>query len=115
MFWVLFFGALASKHPGFREEQEWRILYSPKLLPSRIVNKSIEIVRGQPLQVYKIPFFNREDLGVDWIELNQILDRVIIGPTENSHAVREAFIELLHEAEVVEPELKVVVSNIPLR
>jgi hypothetical protein len=44
-----------------------------------------------------------------------LIDHIIIGPTRDPLAMREAFISLLDEAGVEQPDRKVFVSNIPLR
>ena len=115
VFNFLHFAALGSKHPGFREEEEWRIICSPKMHPSKFVNKSIEVVRGEPQTVYKLPLRNNEEQGVDWIDMDDILDRVIIGPSVNGHAVYEAFVDLLEEERIANPKDRVFYSDIPLR
>ncbi|MEP1199711.1 DUF2971 domain-containing protein [Tateyamaria sp.] len=115
VFNFLHFAALGSKHPGFREEEEWRIICSPKMHPSKFINKSIEVVSGEPQTVYKLPLRINEEHGVDWLELDDILDRVIIGPSVNGHAVYEAFVDLLGEEGISNPEDRVFYSDIPLR
>lgn len=46
---------LATKHPGFKEEREWRVFHSPSLdRASPWIDISIETVRGIPQQVVKV-------------------------------------------------------------
>jgi hypothetical protein len=47
--------------------------------------------------------------------LAQLIDRIIIGPTEFPEAIKEAFTDILANSGVSSPEAKVVVSDIPLR
>lgn len=115
VFNFLYFSTLGSKHPGFREEEEWRITYSPRMHPSKFVNKNIEIVKGEPQRVYKLPLRNNAEQGVDWIDLDDILDRVIIGPSVNGYAVYEAFVDMLEEEGITNPKDRVFRSDIPLR
>lgn len=115
VFNLLYMAALATKHPGFEEEQEWRVIHAPNMYASGFLTKSIEVVNGQPQTVYKLPFRNNDEFGVDWVDLGQILERVVIGPCENGHAIQQAFWDVLEEHNVPNFLEKVVVSDIPLR
>lgn len=115
VFNFLHFAALGSKHPGFREEEEWRVIYAPKMYTSDFVEKGIEVIRDEPQTVYKLPLTNNDKLGIDSIDLDDILDRVIIGPSENGHAVYEAFVDLLDDEGISNPGGRVFYSDIPLR
>ena len=55
IFGMLLAGVVCLKHEGFREEREWRAIYSPKRWPSEIMEHSTEVVAGVPQVVYKIP------------------------------------------------------------
>jgi hypothetical protein len=108
-------GVLTTKHPAFKEEQEWRAIYRPSIdtrppLPSRIV-----CLDGVVQNVHFIPMRNVPDLGVKGAELAEILQRVIVGPTDNPQLVKQAFVSLLREAEVPDPDARVVTSEVPLR
>jgi Protein of unknown function (DUF2971) len=43
------FAALCTKHPGFIEEREWRVVYFPKLEKSEHLIKRVETIRGDLL------------------------------------------------------------------
>lgn len=45
----------------------------------------------------------------------QLIDRIIIGPTQYPVAIYKAFVGLLAEAGVKAPEGKVFISHVPLR
>jgi len=49
------FRIISSKHPGFREEQEWRVVYLPKMKPSPDLKKEIISIHGEIQPVYKFP------------------------------------------------------------
>ncbi|WP_374304818.1 DUF2971 domain-containing protein [Ferrovibrio sp.] len=115
IFDALRFAALCTKHEGFREEQEWRILHCPSYAKSNILRKEIEIVRGVPQQVYKLPLVNIPKEGLFGITLPNLIDRIIIGPTAYPTQLRTTFIDLLLQAGVTEAQNKVVISGIPLR
>jgi hypothetical protein len=111
---MLRFAALCTKHPGFAEEKEWRVVYCPALEQSPYLMKDIAIVRGVPQPIYKIPFKDIPEAGFAGA-IPAMLSRIIIGPTQYPLALAEAFVELLAEAGVTEPDTKVRVSDIPLR
>lgn len=109
------FAVLCTKHPGFHEEMEWRIIHSPSYEPSERVTKTIETIRGVPQHVIKVPLKNYSDEGFVGAEIPELLDRVIIGPTQHPYVIAEAFHDLLLQAKVPEPEKKIWISDIPLR
>lgn len=106
---------LCTKHPGFKEEREWRIVYAPHLQRSDRVVESVELIRGVPQIVHSIPFKDFPEEGFIGAELPKLINRVIIGPTEFPRQLREATIALLIEAGVPDAANKVVCSTIPLR
>lgn len=114
VFNLIMFAILCIKHPGFREEKEWRIVYCPNLMQSSHVKKEIRAVNGIPQQIYKIPLMSVPDQNL-YASIPDILDHIIVGPTEYSLEIYKALVELLSEAGVSEPEKKVIGSNIPLR
>ena len=109
------FAVLCTKHPGFYEENEWRLIYTPTAKKQDRLKNDIEVLRGTPQPVYKIPLENFPEEGLVRIEIPEILDRVLIGPTEYPAAIREAFVTLLTDAEVEDPADRVWVTGIPLR
>lgn len=109
------FAVLCTKHPGFLEENEWRLIYTPTAEKQDRLKKDIEVLGGRPQPVYKIPLENLPDEGLVGIEIPEVLDRVLIGPTEYPVATREAFVTLLADAGVEDPADRVWVTGIPLR
>jgi hypothetical protein len=114
LFRMFAFAAISTKHPGFAEEIEWRILHCPWWEKSVHLQKSIELIHGVPQPVYKIPLKDIPDEVVG-IEIPALLDRIIIGPTRDPQPVWEAFKDLLAAAGVEQPHKKVFISEIPLR
>ena len=107
---------LSTKHPGFKEEKEWRIIYRRKL-PSTIPappHKAV-VVGGIAQIVHYLPMVDVPEKGVTKATLDEILDRVIIGPTANPELVWEAFVIELAAAGINDPAHRVVACNIPLR
>lgn len=115
LFYAFKFAVLCTKHPGFREEREWRIIYSPDFELSSHIKMDIEIVRGVPQQVCKIPLSNIPDEGLEGVDIPSLLDRVIIGPTDNQLPMLHAFRTILADCGIEDPDSKIFVSSIPLR
>lgn len=111
---VLRAAMLSTKHKGFHEEREWRVIYRPVPGNDRI-EENIEVVSGVPQRVCKIPLADNPEAGVSGIRIADALDRIIIGPTLYPWPIAEAFISLLHDCGVPEPHTRVRVSDIPLR
>ncbi len=73
------------------------------------------MIGGTPQPIYKIPLRNIPEEGLIGVDIPEFLERIIIGPTEYSSAMREAFETLLTDAGVDDPAQRVHVSDIPLR
>lgn len=109
------FAVLSTKHLGFKEEREWRVIYTPGLGGETRLQSAIETVNGVPQPVYKLPLKNIPELGLEGIEVREILDRVIIGPTNYARVIKEAFVRTLVRLKVENARDKVVISEVPLR
>ena len=114
-FSMLRFAVLCTKHPGFHEEREWRVVATPAMHPSPLVKSEVEVVRGIPQVVLKIDLQNHPDQGLVGLALPELLERIIIGPCEFPLVILRAFHQLLREAGIQDAEQKVIVSDIPLR
>jgi hypothetical protein len=115
VFLMLRLAVLATKHPGFVEEREWRIYYSPTIEPSIRIKKELEIVNGIPQPVCKIPLEDDQENGLVGFTPDQLIDRIIIGPMQHPWVAAEAFVELLTTSGVADAQHKVWISDIPLR
>jgi Protein of unknown function (DUF2971) len=115
LFRMLAFAAVCTKHPGFGEELEWRVIYCPWWNRSDYMIKETEIIGGVPQPVYKIPLEDIPEKGLFGITIPALIDRIIIGPTRDPLAIAEAFTDLLAEAKVEQPNRKIFISDIPLR
>ena len=109
------FATLCTKHPGFIEEKEWRVIYTPTMEESDHLEKGVEVIQGTPQPVYKIPLKNIPEEGLVGVDIPELLDRIIIGPTEYPSAIREAFETLLADVGVEDTASRVRVSGLPLR
>lgn len=104
-----------TKHIGFAEEKEWRVIYCPQLDQSERIEKIIRTINGVPQPICTIPLKDVPDEDFLGASIPELLDRIIIGPTEYPSAVQEAFIDILTQKGVKDAHTKVVVSDIPLR
>lgn len=112
---MLRFAVLCTKHPGFKEEREWRVIYSPTMELSDRIVPAIETIGSTPQKVFKIPLQNAPEHGLLGMEVPEILDRIIIGPTKFPNAIYQAFHQILTDLGVPNPEQRIAISDIPLR
>ncbi len=106
---------VCTKHPGFREEREWRVVHSPLFEKSERIRTDVQTVGGTPQPICKIPLKDCPEEGLHGIEIPSLVDRIIIGPTQYPLAVYQAFVELLTQAGVTNAGQRVKISDIPLR
>lgn len=108
--------AICLKHEGFKEEQEWRLIHLPKIpQPNNLIKNSIECINGIPQIVYKLPLKNSPEDDIHSVSIPEIIDRVIIGPTDYPLALLDAFTITLENAGIENPIDKIITSGIPLR
>ncbi|WJR68132.1 DUF2971 domain-containing protein [Neorhizobium sp. CSC1952] len=115
MFEVFRMAVLCTKHPGFAEEREWRIIYSPSLHESTRIKPDIFTFDGVPQRIFKIPLKNVEAEGLFGIEIRELIDRIIIGPTDFAVEIKEALGIVLDAKGVENPLGRIWISDIPLR
>ncbi|MDA3912019.1 MAG: DUF2971 domain-containing protein [Bacteroidales bacterium] len=107
--------ALCVKHPGFKEEREWRIIYNPKLAASPNVKMEVLSVNGVPQNIAKIPLKDIPGENFYGATIPQFLEQIIIGPNDQQLILGQAFSELLKKAGCENPGAKIKYSGIPLR
>lgn len=101
---------LSLKHKAFLEEREWRVLYNPNFIePNKALDLSLEKCFDVPRFVYK---FNYEEAG---LKTADILEKVLIGPSNNAERLKEVFVKILKDKGITNAEERVVCTNIPLR
>jgi Protein of unknown function (DUF2971) len=114
----------STKHPSFREEREWRLVYTPTILSRNgllsdaqmdKIPTDVMCLGGVPQRVYAIPFQNYPDEGFVGATIPELLDRVLIGPSNDSWAISQAIVAELRRLNVENPDEKVFITGIPLR
>jgi len=115
IFSMLFIGALCLKHYGFREEKEWRIIYSPNLWQSSLMRHEIKVLNGVPQKVYELPLDKTLSPVLADLDISRIFDQLIIGPTDYPIAMYDAFKEELDKIGIQEIANRIKISGIPIR
>ncbi|WLS03106.1 DUF2971 domain-containing protein [Shinella oryzae] len=115
LFEVFRMATLCTKHPGFAEEKEWRIIYSPSLGESLRITQDIFTFGGVPQKIFKIPLKNFPEEGLYGIEVKELVERIIVGPTEFPVEIKEALAVALEAKGVEQPLGMIWISDIPLR
>lgn len=115
VFKMLFTSTLCMKHSGFKEEQEWRIMYCPSIWPSTLMKKKIRAIDGVPQNIYTLPLDGNVDKSLSHFDLAFMFDRLIIGPTQYAWPMLEAFKDALLEIGIEDAHKRVFLSNIPIR
>jgi hypothetical protein len=103
------------KHDGFKEEAEWRAIYSPNRLTSPLIASSTETVAGVPQLVYGLPLDGGVSDKIVDLDLTAIFDRLIIGPSQYAGPMFTAFVQTLHSIGILDAQNRVRVSGIPIR
>jgi hypothetical protein len=106
--------ALKSKHDGFAEEREWRIIY----LPERDARKEafkLDYIVGKHGVEPKLRFVIKPiDDGQTWT-FGDILEQIIIGPSLSSFLASRGVERMLETVGKPEFKEKISISRIPLR
>jgi len=106
---------MGTKHPGFSEEKEWRVIANPSFLGNNGLKQSIETISGVPQKVLNMPIGHIKDETGKELTLNKLIDRIIIGPSSSAYEIRDALAVELEASGIEEPYKKLYVSNIPYR
>lgn len=118
------FAAQSTKHPAFKEEKEWRVIYTPTILEARgamtprqaeRIPTRIMSLNGVPQRVYAIPFRDYPDEGFIGAAVPDLIDRILIGPSTDAHMIAQAFVSELQRLDVQDAHLKVTITGVPLR
>lgn len=105
----------SSKHKGFEEEREWRIIHTPFIHPSKHITQEIESIGGIPQNVCKIPLQENPELQMPELGMNNLIHRVLIGPCQYPEQIAFAINQTLTNANVENARDRIQVTGIPLR
>src|SRR3546814_559678 len=112
---MLRFAILCTKHPGFWEEREWRVIYTPQMGISPFVKEDVVTVNGIPQVIHKIQLANDPERNVAGLDPVELIDAVLIGPTQFRMTLAESFHKVLLKAGIDEPGHRLRFSDLPLR
>lgn len=115
VFWWFLCLSVSMKHPAFMEEQEWRIIYIPSMDKSPVIEESVECVSGVPQIVQKIPLIDDPENGLIQADIPNLLNRVLIGPSQYPIVLRDAFAAAIEAKGVTDAQQRITNSFIPLR
>lgn len=115
LFWLFKAFVLCVKHPGFLEEREWRVYYTPALRESEYLESEIVAVHGVPQEIYKISLRDIPEIGLFGVSIPDVLERILIGPSDQQLVVGKTFERLLKSAGCTDVASKIHYSGIPLR
>ena len=114
---ALIFAVVSSKHEGFKEEREWRVVHLPMLWPSSEERLPLDQVAlgGVPQPIFKLLMKDYPEEGLYGATIPDLIERVIVGPTQYPIATRTALAQVLGKAGVQNPLDRVHCSGVPLR
>jgi hypothetical protein len=109
--------ALSTKHAGFAEEKEWRVVYHPDRDAANALRPFLQYNIGdrgvEPKLKYRIGHI--AGVTADDLALDRLLDRIILGPSVSSPLARRSVERMLDN--IGKPQFKPLLrsSGIPLR
>jgi len=112
-FLMLVMAATCLKHPGFADEDEWRLIYMPSTWKLDLVREEqVEIRLGHPEKVCKIYLNDFKEAGISGTDPNSLIERVIVGPGEFQGEIKGYIVDALKAASVSHPDDRVQLSGI---
>lgn len=112
---LYYFSIVCTKHPGFAEENEWRVIAAPALYKSAHIMTSIEWIGRVPRKIAKLKLKDMRAEGLPGLTIPELLDRVIIGPCKHPNVIADSLCELMISADIQDASSRIVISDIPLR
>ncbi len=116
--------ALTTKHRGFSEEREWRVIYVPERDPLGYFKGQLDYFVGprgvEPKLKFKfgatnLPQDKRSAEPLTSRNLSEIMEFILLGPSISSPLARLAFIRMLERNNKANFANRVFSSTIPLR
>lgn len=107
--------AIATKHEAFAEEREWRLVACPTFLSSKYLTQEVRCV-GSISQVVQVLHIGEAATdGISELSPDELIDRILIGPTEYAHVLYRSMVEILKKLGVQNAHERVHITDIPLR
>lgn len=116
-FRTLVFMVVGTKHKGFKEEREWRVVHFPTIWPAnpdRIPMDQV-VIGGVPQPIFQIPFQDYPDEGFYGATANELIHKIIIGPTQYPVALQIALAQVLTKSGVENSMGRIQLSDVTLR
>jgi len=109
--------ALFTKHHGFKEEREWRVVYlKERDTQNRLAPMLQYAVTSRGLEPrLKLAMKPLEGITASDLSLAKLVDRIILGPTANSPLAKSTLLRVLDATGKSALKDKVVASTIPYR
>jgi hypothetical protein len=109
--------AIFTKHRGFKEEGEWRLVYMRDRDPTQVFDTMFSYAIGatgvEPklkLQIEHLPGYSDDNLS-----LSKLIERIILGPSLSSPLARLTVLKMLETLKKSSLKDRVVSSTIPFR
>ena len=117
MFQVAMYHSLLSKHPGFSEEEEWRIIYMPDRDTKGLMKDRLGYFRrGNSIEPkLRFPIKPLELEPRETWTFDSILDRIVLGPTHASALAVRSAKRMLERLDKPSFAAKIWFSEIPYR
>lgn len=112
---MLFTTAIGTKHPGFEEEQEFRVFYRPSEQEGSYLTPRQVAIKGVPQTIYSLSLKPELNNKPNSLKISNILETIIIGPSDFPNSTRSAFEAVLSAQDIHDPASKITISEIPLR
>lgn len=114
---IILSSVICNKNPGFEEEKEWRAVYMPfkeDMTNPNLLNKNITI-NDVPQRIFQIPLKEKLPSHGTGYNLNDIIEYVIIGPTDYPIVIMDALADSMQKAGIENAYSKISISKIPYR
>ena len=115
IFLMMVMAAISLKHPGFAEEDEWRLLYLPETWKSDLIVMKQENIRGKNEIVCKLPFAAFEQVGIRGMDTNTCIENVIVGPGKFAKEIKSYIADALRSRDIKDADKRVILSGTPFR
>jgi hypothetical protein len=115
--WRIKYFALFTKHAGFREEHEWRLVYMKQRDPKNELKDAVgyNISRHGIEPKLRFSLKDRYEFTEPDLSLEKLVRKIILGPTTATPLAKKAFLRMLELTGKTELMGRVVGSTIPYR